>query len=60
MKNLILTTLACAVHIGIHQVTHHYSLISVESNRNLLFLALFATFAFGITADIKHHVHSKG
>lgn len=40
MKNLLLTALACAVHIGIHQVIHHYSLISEAANRNLLYVAL--------------------
>lgn len=40
MKNLILTALACTVHIGIHQVVHHYSLIGEAANRNLLYISL--------------------
>jgi hypothetical protein len=53
MKNLIYVLIACAVHIGIHQVARHYSLLSDDANATLLFLALFASFAVGITADLK-------
>jgi hypothetical protein len=53
MKNLILVLIACAVHIGIHQVARYYSLLSDDANATLLFLALFASFAVGITADLK-------
>jgi hypothetical protein len=53
MKNLILVLIACIMHIGIHQLVRHYGLLSNGANANLLFLALFASFAAGMTTNLK-------